>query len=87
MPPQRGSETNGVPHRTEPPGRHRANSRRELDHPRVAVGQVVVEKPVTVKKRVGYLMRPGISKPVGKGKLVISYNSLDELDGILEHIQ
>jgi ParB family chromosome partitioning protein len=23
----------------------------------------------------------------GKGKLVISYNSLDELDGILEHIQ
>jgi ParB family chromosome partitioning protein len=25
--------------------------------------------------------------PRGKGKLVISYNSLDELDGILEHIQ
>ena len=23
----------------------------------------------------------------GKGKLVIEYNSLDELDGILEHIQ
>jgi ParB family chromosome partitioning protein len=23
----------------------------------------------------------------GRGKLVISYNSLDELDGILEHIQ
>jgi ParB family transcriptional regulator, chromosome partitioning protein len=23
----------------------------------------------------------------GKGKVVISYNSLDELDGILEHIQ
>jgi ParB family chromosome partitioning protein len=23
----------------------------------------------------------------GKGKLVISYNSLDELDGILNHIQ
>ena len=23
----------------------------------------------------------------GKGKLEISYNSLDELDGILEHIQ
>ncbi len=23
----------------------------------------------------------------GKGKLVISYNSLDELDGILAHIQ
>jgi ParB family chromosome partitioning protein len=23
----------------------------------------------------------------GKGRLVISYNSLDELDGILEHIQ
>ena len=23
----------------------------------------------------------------GKGKLVIRYNSLDELDGILEHIQ
>jgi ParB family transcriptional regulator, chromosome partitioning protein len=25
--------------------------------------------------------------PSGKGKLVINYNSLDELDGILEHIQ
>jgi ParB family chromosome partitioning protein len=23
----------------------------------------------------------------GKGKLVVSYNSLDELDGILEHIR
>jgi ParB family chromosome partitioning protein len=23
----------------------------------------------------------------GRGKLVINYNSLDELDGILEHIQ
>jgi ParB family chromosome partitioning protein len=23
----------------------------------------------------------------GKGKLVVSYNSLDELDGILAHIQ
>ena len=26
------------------------------------------------------------ANPKGKGKLVISYNSLDELDGILEHI-
>jgi ParB family chromosome partitioning protein len=25
--------------------------------------------------------------PKGKGKLVISYNSLDELDGILGHIK
>jgi ParB family transcriptional regulator, chromosome partitioning protein len=25
--------------------------------------------------------------PKGKGKLVVSYNSLDELDGILAHIQ
>jgi ParB family chromosome partitioning protein len=24
--------------------------------------------------------------PRGRGKLVINYNSLDELDGILEHI-
>ena len=27
------------------------------------------------------------ASPKGKGKLVISYNSLDELDGILAHIQ
>jgi ParB family chromosome partitioning protein len=27
------------------------------------------------------------ANPKGKGKLVISYNSLDELDGILAHIQ
>jgi ParB family chromosome partitioning protein len=27
------------------------------------------------------------ASPKGKGKLVISYNSLDELDGILEHFQ
>ena len=26
-------------------------------------------------------------KPGGKGKLVISYHSLDELDGILKHIK
>jgi ParB family chromosome partitioning protein len=26
-------------------------------------------------------------KSGGKGKLVIAYNSLDELEGILEHIQ
>jgi hypothetical protein len=42
---------------------------------RTVVGQVVVEKPVTVKKRVGYLMRPGINKPVGKGKLKLRYGT------------
>jgi hypothetical protein len=42
---------------------------------KTVVGQVVVEKPVTVKKRVGYLMRPGISKPVGKGKLLLRYGT------------
>jgi hypothetical protein len=42
---------------------------------KTVVGQVVVEKPVTVKKRVGYLMRPGISKPVGNGKLLLRYGT------------
>ncbi|HYQ73460.1 MAG TPA: chromosome partitioning protein ParB, partial [Gammaproteobacteria bacterium] len=56
-------------------------------------------RPVTVKKdpniqqlessladRLGasVRLRPGRG---GKGKLEISYNSLDELDGILEHIR
>ncbi|MBW1872570.1 MAG: hypothetical protein JRJ19_10920 [Deltaproteobacteria bacterium] len=38
-------------------------------------GQVVLEKPVTTKKRVGYLLRPGISGPVGKGKLILRYGT------------
>jgi len=42
---------------------------------RTVVGRVVVEKPVTVKKRVGYRMRPGIKKPVGKGKLLLRYGT------------
>ena len=42
---------------------------------KTVVGQVVVEKPVVVKKRVGYLVRPGIKKPVGKGKLVLRYGT------------
>jgi hypothetical protein len=41
----------------------------------MVAGQVVLEKPVTTKKRVGYLLRPGISGPVAKGKLVLRYGT------------
>jgi ParB family chromosome partitioning protein len=66
-----------------------------------AVGSIkrMIARPVVVKKdpniqqlessladRLGasVRLRPGRG---GKGKLEISYNSLDELDGILEHIK
>lgn len=41
---------------------------------------------VEVSEKLGAKVRLD-HKPKGMGKLVISYNSLDELDGILEHIR
>ena len=40
----------------------------------------------TLSDRLGASVRL-VHQPSGKGKLVIRYNSLDELDGILEHIK
>ncbi len=43
-----------------------------------------LEQELAEKLGAKVAIQPG---PKGKGKLVVSYNSLDELDGILAHIQ
>ena len=73
-------ETEALVRRLQAPGRRRARSSAGAGDPNVQrLEQDLAEK---LGARIAIQQGRG-----GKGKLVISYNSLDELDGILAHIQ
>jgi ParB family transcriptional regulator, chromosome partitioning protein len=76
-------ETEAIVRRMTQPGSGRDAAG---DSPRVAVDPNIQSLQRDLMERIGARVEIQHGQS-GKGKVVISYNSLDELDGILEHMK